>query len=157
MFYFADCEPFSALTEMSISGEILLRKHRWSPLKCFFLLLHSEIKQLIPCSFIYWSPIFHGWVNLAFSVYPQEPLFSSNIYWYSVREVINAPRGPIEADFDAAEHLHSSQAAANDDQTHHGQLIHDQHSLLMTVLYFNNHRRASSGASVLLGKVWICS
>lgn len=99
--------------------------------------LHWEIKELIPCSFIYWSPIFHGWVNLAPFVYPQEPLSSSNIYWYAVREVINALRGPIAGDFAAAKHLYSSQAAANDDRTHHALHSHQLPALFTANVRFS--------------------
>lgn len=67
----------------------------------------------------------------ALFVYPQEPLFSSNIYWYSVRKVINALQGPIAAGFAAAKHLYCSQAAANDDHTHHELQPQPAISLLM--------------------------
>lgn len=85
----------------------------------------------IPCSFIYQSPTFHR-VNLvekqAFFVYP---LFSSNIYWYSVSEVINAPQGPIVTDSAAEKHIHSSQAAtSNDDHTTTASRLY---SLLITI------------------------
>lgn len=76
-------------------------------------------------------------MNLAPFVYPQEPLFSSNIYWYAVREVINALQGPIAGDFAAAKHLYSSQAAANDDRTHHALHSHQLPSLFATNVRFS--------------------
>lgn len=63
---------------------------------CIYLV---AVFTVVPYFMVEWS-----WLSL-FTL--RNPLSSSNIYWYSVREVINTLQGPIAADATAVKHLYS--------------------------------------------------